>query len=208
MSSLANSRKNAWRVRTWRQRRLYHWNVADWAISLSKPAGSGRGLWLDCIYYLAAVPLAAVSRLEFYTLPLCTAGSSTIKFQLFSLPTTSWYSCPPTRPQDNGRRKGRLTAECVRCFHKFCKSTSVLCAQPQLPTRRQVCPGEGIVCCHTWYTPDPRGEERVIWSDICEVLLKVSLLHRRSFGSSRNLSPKIAWPAQRVTTKKATWREN
>lgn len=206
MSPLANSRKNAWRSHLTSTALVSLKRCR--AISLSKPAGSGRGLWLDCIYYLAAVPLAAVSRLEFYTLPLCTAGSSTIKFQLVSLPTTSWYSCPPTRPQDNGRRKGRLTAECVRCFHKFCKSTSVLCAQPQLPTRRQVCPGEGIVCCHTWYTPDPRGEERVIWSDICEVLLKVSLLHRRSFGSSRNLSPKIAWPAQRVTTKKATWREN
>ena len=133
------------------------WNVAEQYQSQTR--GFGTGLRLGCIHFFGAVPVAAVLRWEFFTLPLCTAGSSTIKFQLFSLPRTSWYSCPPTRPQDNGRRKGKLTAECVHCFHKFCKSTSVLCALPQLPTQRQVCPGEGRVCCHTWYTPDPRGEK-------------------------------------------------
>lgn len=126
-----------------------------WAISLSKPAGSGRD-------FDSTVSSAAALSWTFFELPLSTVGSSTIKFQLFSLPKTSWYSCPPTRPQDNERRKGMLTAECVRCFHKFCKSTSVLHAQRQLPPQRQVCPGEGKVYYHTWYTPDPRGEERVV----------------------------------------------
>lgn len=49
VSSLANSRKNAWRVRTWRQRRLYHWNVAEQYHCQNLRVRDGD--WLSCIYY-------------------------------------------------------------------------------------------------------------------------------------------------------------
>ena len=95
-------------------------------------------------------------------------------FQLASRPTRPWCSSRQVQPQDSETRKGMLTAEYVLCFHKLYKSTCALCAQPQLPPPRRVCPGEGRVCFRTLCRPDPGGgDRRLKIHEHCRVIWKL-----------------------------------